>query len=106
MLVGLMRLFDGGVVVFECDFVINFVCGDENYLVLFDVVDVYVVCNGLDLLEELDVWCILLNFECVVYLIFVFDFVGVGIVLIVWVMGYVVDYGWLNVDVFGLDGKL
>ncbi|MCM3060980.1 hypothetical protein M3553_22940, partial [Bacillus subtilis] len=102
---GLTRSFDGGVAVFERDLAINLARGDENYLALLDAADAYAARNGLDLPEEPDARRILPNPECVAHPILALDLAGAGIASIVWATGYAVDYGWLNVDAFGPDGK-
>lgn len=104
-LVGLTKSFGRGVAVFEPDLAVNLARGDENYLCLLDAADAYAVRNGLDLPEEPEARCILPDPDCVTRPILTLDLVAAGVTSIVWATGYAVDYGWLNVDAFGANGK-
>ncbi|WP_022705052.1 flavin-containing monooxygenase [Pseudorhodobacter ferrugineus] len=104
-LLGRSQSYDGEVLRFADDLVANVTRGDANYLSVLDEADAYVTRHGLDLPLEPDarrVWPMPASMENPITAL---DLAEAGITAIVWATGYAVDYGWLQVDVFGADGR-
>lgn len=104
-LVGQTQAFDGGSVTFRNDLAENIARGDDNYLALLDAADAYIARNGLDLPEEPQARRQLPTPDCVAKPLLALDLAAAGIRTIIWATGFAVDFGWLQVDAFGADGK-
>ncbi|PXW22527.1 flavin-containing monooxygenase [Paraburkholderia caballeronis] len=104
-LVGVTQSFENGVAAFAPDLADNLARGDENYLTVLDTADAYAARNGLDLPEEPEARVILPDPACVTDPVLELDLAAAGITSIVWATGYAVDFGWLDVDAFGANGK-
>jgi putative flavoprotein involved in K+ transport len=104
-LVGLTRSFDNGIATFQPDLAENIAAGDENYLSLLDAADAYAVRNGLDLPEDPDARTIPSDPECLTHPVLELDLAAAGVTSIVWATGYAVDFNWLQVDAFDVNGK-
>lgn len=104
-LVGLTQSCDNGKVTFAPDLADNIARGDANYLSLLDEADAYVARNGLDLPEDPAARRFDPDPECVANPILELDLTGAGVASIIWATGFVVDYGWLEADVFDERGR-
>jgi putative flavoprotein involved in K+ transport len=105
ILVGRTEAYADGAVSFALDLVDNLERGDLNLRSLLDEADTYVVRNGLDLPEEAEARAIGPDSDCITNPISVLDLVKTGITTIIWATGFVADYSWIELDVFGEDGR-
>jgi len=104
-LVGVTEGFEGGVMTFASDLGRNIAAGDANYLSVLDEADAFAERFGLDLPEEPDARLIDPDPDCVRDPILEMDLAEVGIKTILWATGYGFDFGWLDLKVFGENGK-
>lgn len=104
-LVGLTQSFDDGIMQFAPDLAKNLASGDANYLSVLDEADAYVARNGLDLPEDPEARKLEPDPDCVIQPILELDLEHAGVTTIIWATGYAVDYSWLEVDAFSVDGK-
>lgn len=104
-LVGRTESYDGGKLNFAPDLSDNIARGDANYLSVLDEADAYAARNGLDLPEEPEARVIGPDPDCVKNPIRSLDLKAEGIGAIIWATGFAYDFGWLQVDAFGDDGK-
>ena len=104
-LVGMTRSFEDGEARFAPDLVGNIARGDENYLALLREADAYVNRNGLDLPEEPEAREIGPDPACMIDPILELNLGEAGVTSIVWATGFSFDFGWLQVDAFGEDGR-
>lgn len=104
-LVGMTRSFEDGAARFAPDLVGNIAKGDENYLSLLREADAYVNRNGLDLPEEPEAREIGPDPACMIDPILELNLGEAGVTSIVWATGFSFDFGWLQVDAFGEDGR-
>lgn len=104
-LVGMTRAYADGKMSFAPDLATNIRQGDENYLSLLREADAYVRANGLDLPEEPAAHRIGPDPDCMVHPILELDLRQAGVTSIVWAVGFVSDYGWLQVDTFDEQGR-
>jgi len=104
-LVGMTKSFDDGVATFHRDLADNVAQGDENYLSLLAAADAYVARNGLDLPEEPEARNFFPDPECLTHPLLELDLAEAGVTTILWATGYTVDFSWLKVDAFDVNGK-
>lgn len=104
-LVGSTASYADGVLHFADDLGANIAGGDANYLSLLDQADAYVARNGLALPEDPRARVLGPYPDCVTNPVRELDLADAGVSAIVWATGFAVDYGWLQVDAFGEDGR-
>ncbi len=104
-LVGRTTSFGDGTVRFAPDVGDNIARGDASYLALLDQADAYIARNGLDLPEEPMARVLGPDPDCVTDPLAELDLATAGVTSIIWATGFTVDFGWLQVDAFGEDGK-
>lgn len=104
-LVGITEGYADGVLSFAPDLAENVAYGDSYYLAMLDEADAYVARNGLDLPEEPEARVFPRDPECLTSPLASLDLEKAGVNTIVWATGYALDFGWLQVDAFGEDGK-
>lgn len=104
-LVGRTEAYENGVIRFAPDLADNMAKGDESYLSELDQADAYVARNGLDLPEEPEARDLLPDPDCATDPVLALDPAAAGITSIVWATGFELDFGWLQVDAFGADGR-
>ena len=104
-LLGRTESFENGALHFASDLVANVNKGDANYLSVLDEADAYVERNGLDLPDDPQARKRWPEPDCMCNPILQLDIVQAGITSIIWATGFVVDYGWLEVDTFNPDGR-
>jgi putative flavoprotein involved in K+ transport len=104
-LVGLTKSFDRGTLRFAPDLAANIADGDANYRSLLQEADGYVARMGLDLPEEPEAHELGPLPASATSPLRELDLAGDGVSSIVWATGFAVDYGWLDVDVFAVDGR-
>ncbi len=104
-LLGRSQSYGAGKLRVAGDLVANVARGDANYLSVLDEADAYITRHGLDLPEEPDARKVWPMPDCMTNPIEQLDLAAEGITAIVWATGYAVDYGWLQVDVFGANGR-
>jgi len=104
-LVGMTESYKNGVMYFGPDLADNIADGDANYLSVLQEADVFAEDNGLKLPLEPEAHIIDSDPECVTNPIRELNLKDVGITSILWATGYVVNYEWLQADVFDDNGK-
>jgi len=104
-LVGMTEACEGGVMRFAPDLAANVAAGDRSYLSMLDGADAYVEKEGLDLLLEPQARETPPDPDCLTHPLLKLDLADAGITSIVWATGYVLDFGWLNVDAFDAKGR-
>lgn len=104
-LVGRVKDYDSGKILFEDDLKENLQCGDDNYFSLIKQADAYVERYGIDLPEERDAYEVLDDPECVQNPLLEIDLKEAGISTIIWATGFGVDFSWINVDTFDGNGR-
>lgn len=104
-LVGRTETYKDGVLRFAPDLVGNLAGGDANYLSVLDAADAFIARNGLDLPEEPDARNIVADAPCIADPIRALNVAEAGISSVIWATGFAVDYSWLKVDAFDVNGK-
>ena len=104
-LVGMTQAFEDGVMRFAPDLAANVAAGDHNYLSMLDAADAYVEKEGLDLPLEPHAREMPSDPDCLTHPVLKLDLAEAGIGSIVWATGYVLDFGWLDVDTFDAKGR-
>jgi putative flavoprotein involved in K+ transport len=104
-LLGRAESYGDGVMRFAPDLAKNVANGDADYLSVLDAADAYAIREGLDLPEEPEARIIDPDPDCVTSPILALDLAEAGITSIVWATGYVLDFGWLQVDAFDEKGR-
>lgn len=104
-LVGRASGYRDGVLEFDADLAENVSRGDANYLSLLDEADAYIEANGLDFPEEPEARELGELPACISDPIRQLDLAAAGITTIIWATGFMVDYGWLEVDTFDERGR-
>jgi len=104
-LLGRSQSYEAGVLRVADDLVANVARGDANYLSVLDEADAYVTRHGLALPLEPEARKVWPMPDCMTNPIEQLDLAAEGITSIIWATGYALDYGWLQVDVFGPDGR-
>lgn len=104
-LVGMTQSFEGGVLHFAPDMNDTIAAGDASYLAMLREADEYVTRNGLDLPEEPEAHILRPDPPCLTDPVRSLDLAAEGVTTILWATGYRLDFGWLDVDAFGPDGK-
>ncbi|WP_434620876.1 flavin-containing monooxygenase [Tabrizicola sp. M-4] len=102
-LVGRTERCEGGVLHFAPDLAANIARGDANYLSVLDEADAHVAREGLDLPEEPGARVFEPVPDCVTNPILSLDLKAAGVSAVIWATGYVLDFGWIEMDIF--DGK-
>ncbi|MFK7944594.1 MAG: flavin-containing monooxygenase [Paracoccaceae bacterium] len=105
VLVGMASGFENGLMTFAPDLAKNIAAGDANHIGMLDKADAYAAQHGLDLPDEPDARHIGPDPDCVTSPLRQLDLAAAGISTIIWATGYRQDFGWLNVNAFGEDGK-
>jgi putative flavoprotein involved in K+ transport len=104
-LLGMTESYDADRLTFAGDLAANLARGDASYLSFLDEADAYAARNGLDFPEEPQARLIGPDPACVTNPIGELDIAAADIGSIIWATGYSVDYSWLDLDLFGADGK-
>ncbi len=104
-LVGRAQSFSDGVMHFAPDLAGNIARGDANYLSVLNEADAYIERNGLGFPTEPEARLFDPDPRCVTDPIAELDLAQAGITSIIWATGFVVDYSWLEVDVFDEHGR-
>jgi putative flavoprotein involved in K+ transport len=104
-LVGRTRSFENGTLHFDDDLARNVANGDANYLSLLDEADAYVERNGLELPDEPEARELAPDPESMTHPRLELDLAAAGVASIIWATGFSGDYGWLQVDAFGENGR-
>lgn len=102
-LVGRTDRYEGGVLHFAPDLAANIARGDANYLSVLDEADAHVARHGLDLPEEPEARVFEPVPDCVTNPLLSLDLKAAGVSAVIWATGYVLDFGWIGMDIF--DGK-
>ena len=105
VLVGRTEGFAEGCLRFAPDLAANIARGDANYLSVLDEADAYVVREGLTLPEEPEARWIGPDPACMTDPLLSLDLEAAGISAVIWATGYVLDYGWMKIDVFDAQGR-
>lgn len=104
-LVGRTDRCEGGVLHFAPDLAANIARGDANYLSVLDEADAHVAREGLDLPEEPEARVFEPVPDCVTDPILSLDLKAAGVSAVIWATGYVLDFGWIGIDVFDDKGR-
>jgi putative flavoprotein involved in K+ transport len=104
-LVGRTRSFADGTLYFADDLARNVANGDANYLSLLDEADAYVERNGLALPEEPEARELAPDPDALIHPRLELGLAEAGVTSIIWATGFAGDYGWLQVDAFGENGR-
>lgn len=104
-LVGRTDRCEGGVLHFAPDLAANIARGDANYLSVLDEADAHVAREGLDLPEEPEARVFEPVPDCVTDPILSLDLKAAGVTSVIWATGYVLDFGWIGIDVFDDKGR-
>ena len=104
-LVGMTASFNNGVVTFSDDLAANIAEGDASYLAMLSEADAFVERNGLNLPPEPEAHIISAVPDCIANPTTELDLDKAGVRSIIWATGYKQDFSWLQVDVFGEDGR-
>ena len=104
-LVGMTASYDKGIVSFAPGLAETIARGDANYLAVLDEADAYVARNGLDLPEEPEARRFGPDADCITNPLSSLDLAAAGVSTIIWATGYTTDFGWMEVDVFGENGR-
>ena len=104
-LVGRTERCEGGVLHFAPDLAANIARGDANYLSVLDEADAHVAREGLDLPEEPEARVFAPVPDCVTDPILSLDLKAAGVTSVIWATGYVLDFGWIGIDVFDDKGR-
>lgn len=104
-LVGRTDRCEGGVLHFAPDLAANIARGDANYLSVLDEADAHVAREGLDLPEEPEARVFEPVPDCVTNPILSLDLKAAGVGAVIWATGYVLDFGWIGIDVFDDKGR-
>lgn len=105
VLVGRTESYADGALRFAPDLAGNIARGDANYLSVLDEADAYAVQQGLDLPEEPEARQIGADPACVTDPVLSLDLRAAGVTAVIWATGYVLDYGWMKIDVFDEKGR-
>ncbi|MFJ4285504.1 flavin-containing monooxygenase [Paenarthrobacter nicotinovorans] len=105
ILVGRTESFAHGIVDFAPGLEANIELGDQGYLALLDQADAYVQVNGLDFPEEPAARLRRPNPSCVEQPLRSLNLRDADVTTVVWATGFDVDYSWLLVDTFDLNGR-
>ena len=105
VLVGRTEGYSDGVLRFAPDLAANVARGDANYLSVLDEADAYVAREGLALPEEPEARRIGPDPACMTHPILSLDLAAEGVAAVIWATGYVLDYGWMKIDVFDERGR-
>lgn len=105
VLVGRTEGYADGVLRFAPDLAGNIARGDANYLSVLDEADAYAARAGLDLPEEPEARAIGPDPACVTDPVLALDLKAAGVTAVIWATGYVLDYGWMKIDVFDEKGR-
>ncbi|MEZ5754803.1 MAG: NAD(P)/FAD-dependent oxidoreductase [Paracoccaceae bacterium] len=104
-LVGRTERCEGGVLHFAPDLAANIARGDANYLSVLDEADAHVAREGLDLPEEPGARVFEPVPDCVTDPILSLDLKAAGVSAVIWATGYVLDFGWIGIDIFDEKGR-
>jgi putative flavoprotein involved in K+ transport len=104
-LVGRTESFADGVMRFATDLADNIAQGNANTLSVLDEADAYIARNGLDFPPEPEAREVGPDPECVTDPILELNLAEAGITSVLWATGFAVDYSWLKVDAFDVEGK-
>lgn len=105
VLVGRTERCENGVLRFAPDLAANIARGDDNYLSVLDEADAYAAREGLDLPEEPEARLIGPDPDCVTKPVLALDLKAAGISAVIWATGYVLDFGWMKIDIFDEKGR-
>lgn len=105
VLVGRTEGYDEGVLRFAPDLAANIARGDANYLSVLDEADAYAAREGLDLPKEPEARVIGPDPACVTDPVPSLDLAAAGVTSVIWATGYVLDFGWMKIDVFDDKGR-
>lgn len=105
VLVGRTEGYADGALRFAPDLAANIARGDANYLSVLDEADAYAAREGLDLPEDPEARRIDPDPACVTNPLLSLDLKAAGVVAVIWATGYVLDYGWMKIDVFDEKGR-
>lgn len=104
-LLGMAGPCENGVMRIAPDLADNIARGDANYLSVLDEADAFCARYGLDLPEEPKARRFAPSPACVTDPVRDLDLAAAGIRTIIWATGYGFDFGWLDLDAFGADGR-
>ncbi|WRH61451.1 MAG: NAD(P)/FAD-dependent oxidoreductase [Fuscovulum sp.] len=105
MLVGRTEGYEDGVLRFAPDLAANIARGDANYLSVLDEADAHAARAGLDLPEEPEARRIGPDPACVSDPVLSLNLAAAGVTSVIWATGYVLDFGWMKIDVFDEKGR-
>jgi putative flavoprotein involved in K+ transport len=105
MLVGRTEGYEDGVLRFAPDLAANIARGDANYLSVLDEADAHAAREGLDLPEEPEARRIGPDPACVTDPVLSLNLAAAGVTSVIWATGYVLDFGWMKIDVFDEKGR-
>ena len=103
-LLGRAGPFEDGVMQIAPDLARNIAGGDAHFLSLLDAADAYVRQHRLDLPEEPAARRFMPDPACVTDPVAALDLAKAGVTTILWATGFALDFGWLQVDIFGDKG--
>jgi putative flavoprotein involved in K+ transport len=104
-LVGRTDRCEGGLLHFAPDLAENIARGDANYLSVLDEADAHVAREGLELPEEPGARVFEPVPDCVTNPILSLDLKAAGVSAVIWATGYVLDFGWIEMDIFDEKGR-
>lgn len=104
-LTGMLTGCEGTRLSFADDLARNVAQGDAYLADLFDEIDAHIAREGQDLAEEPAARRVLPDPDCMTRPTLSLDMAKAGITTIIWATGYRLDFGWIDIDVFGPDGK-
>lgn len=104
-LVGMTKSYQDGVIAFQPDLRDNLARSDANYLSVLDEADAYAEAYALDLPQDPDARTVLPDPKCVTHPVLSLDLKDAGVTSVVWATGYRFDYGWIDADVFDVNGE-
>jgi putative flavoprotein involved in K+ transport len=104
-LLGRAGAFGNGHLTFAPDLARNIENGDRNYLSVLDEADAYAATHGLDLPDDPEARRFLPLPASVTQPILSLNLHKEGVTSIIWATGFKLDFGWIDIDVFGNDGR-
>ncbi|MEO1491085.1 MAG: NAD(P)/FAD-dependent oxidoreductase [Pseudomonadota bacterium] len=104
-LVGMTDSYQNGTLTFAPDLAENLAEGDRYLHKLLDECDAWAAANSVDLPEEPELRHVLPDPDCVTDPVRALNLAEAGISTILWATGYALDFGWLQVEAFGPDGR-
>jgi putative flavoprotein involved in K+ transport len=104
-LVGRTDRCEGVVLHFSADLAENIARGDANYLSVLDEADAHAAREGLDLPEEPGARMFEPVPDCVTNPILSLDLKAAGVSAVIWATGYVLDFSWIEMDIFDDKGR-